>query len=70
MYLLTCGPIFKMKWCFSISNQKILYLTMLILCRKNLNKSDRTDYKIITVEGEKKVFLVGNLDRCQCFEIQ
>jgi lipocalin len=43
---------------------------MLIFCRKNLNQSDRMDYKIITIEGGKKVFLVGSPDRCQCFEIQ
>jgi hypothetical protein len=47
-----------------------LYLTMLIDCRKNLNQRDLTDCKIITIEGGKKVFLVGFLDRCQCFEIQ
>jgi type IV secretory pathway TraG/TraD family ATPase VirD4 len=34
MYLLTCGPMIKMKWCFSTSNRKILYLTMLIVCKK------------------------------------
>jgi hypothetical protein len=28
------------------------------------------DCKIITVEGEEKVFLVGSVDHCQCFEIQ
>jgi hypothetical protein len=26
--------------------------------------------EMITIEGEEKVFLVGSLDRCQCFEIQ
>jgi hypothetical protein len=44
--------------------------TMLIDCRKNLSQSDLTDCKIITIEGEEKVFLVGCLDRCHCFEIQ
>jgi hypothetical protein len=43
---------------------------MLIVCRKNLSQSDLTDCKIITIEGEEKVFLVGSLDPCQCFEIQ
>jgi hypothetical protein len=43
---------------------------MLIVCRKNLNESERTDCKIITIEGEDKGFLVGSLDCCQCFEIQ
>jgi hypothetical protein len=70
MYWLTCGAMIKMKICFSTSNCKILYLIMVILCRNNLNQSDRTDYKIITIEGGKKVFLVGSLDCCQCFEIQ
>jgi hypothetical protein len=43
---------------------------MLIVCKKNLNQSDRVDCKIITIEGEEKAFLVGSLDYCQCFEIQ
>jgi hypothetical protein len=60
----------KMKWFFFTSNRKILYLTILIGYRKNLNQSDLTDCKIIAIEGEEKVFLVGSLDRCQCFEIQ
>jgi hypothetical protein len=51
----------KMKWWFSTSNHKILYLTMPIVCRKNLNQSDLTDCKIKTIEGEEKVFLVGAL---------
>jgi hypothetical protein len=41
---------------------------MLIDCRKNLSQSDLMDCKIITIEGGKKVFLVGGLDRSQCFE--
>jgi hypothetical protein len=55
---------------FSTSNRKILYLTMLIVCRNNLNQSGRTDYKIITFEGEEFIFLVETIDCCQCFEIQ
>jgi hypothetical protein len=43
---------------------------MLIDCRKNLNQRDITDYKIITIEGGKKVFLVGFPDHCQYFKIQ
>jgi hypothetical protein len=43
---------------------------MPIDCRKNLNQRDFMDCKIITIEGGKKVFLVGFLDCCQCFEIQ
>jgi hypothetical protein len=42
---------------------------MLIVCRKNLNQSDLTDSKIITIEGEEKHFLVRSSDHCQCFEI-
>jgi hypothetical protein len=33
-----------------------LYLTMLIVCRRNLSQSDLMDCKIITIEGEKKFF--------------
>jgi hypothetical protein len=36
---------------------------MPIVCRKNLSQSDLTDCKIITIEGEEKVFLVGNKGR-------
>jgi hypothetical protein len=55
---------------FSSTNRKILYLTILAVCRNNSSQSDRTDFKIITIEGEEKVFLVGCMDCCQCFEIQ
>jgi hypothetical protein len=69
MYLLTCGAMIKIKWCFSTSNSKILYLNMLIFCRKNLNQSDCIDCKIITNEGEE--FFFGKVpELCQCFEIQ
>jgi hypothetical protein len=37
---------------------KILYLTMLIVCRENLSHSDHTNCKIIKIEGKWKVFLV------------
>jgi hypothetical protein len=37
MYLSTCGAMIKMKW-YSTSNCKILYLTIVIVCRKNLNQ--------------------------------
>jgi hypothetical protein len=39
---------------FSISYCKILYLTILVACKKNLNQSDGTGCKIITVEGGKE----------------
>jgi hypothetical protein len=56
---------------FSTSNRKIIYLTMLIVCRKNLTQSDHMDCKIITIEGEgKKSFLVVSHGCFQCFEIQ
>jgi hypothetical protein len=29
---------------------------MLIVCRKNLNQTDHMDCKIITIEGEEKMF--------------
>jgi hypothetical protein len=64
------GAMINTKWCFPTSNCKILYLTILIVRRKNLNQSDCTDCKIITIEGEEKAFLVGSPDRCQCFDIQ
>jgi hypothetical protein len=59
MYLLACRIKIKMKLFFSTFNRKILYLTIPILCRKNLSQSDPMGCKIITIEEEKKVFLVG-----------
>jgi hypothetical protein len=47
-----------------------MYLTILTVCKKNLNQSDHTDCKIITIEGIEKVILVGCPHSCQCFEIQ
>ena len=43
---------------------------MPIVCRKNLIQNDLIDCKIITLEEEKKVFLVESVNRSQCFEIQ
>ena len=43
---------------------------MLVVCRINLTQSDLMDRKMIAIEREEKVFLVGSLDCCQCFEIQ
>jgi hypothetical protein len=37
-------------------NHKILYLTILIVCRKNLGHSEYMDCKIIRIEGKEKVF--------------
>jgi hypothetical protein len=45
-----------MKRFFPTSNRKILYLTMLIDCKKNLDQSDLTDCKLLTVEGKKSFF--------------
>jgi hypothetical protein len=42
---------------------------MLIVCRKNLSQGDLTACKIIPIEGEEKVLLVGSPDPCQCLEI-
>jgi hypothetical protein len=40
---------------------------MLIVCTKNLSQSDLMDCKIITLEEEEKVFLVGSSTCCQLF---
>jgi hypothetical protein len=40
---------------------------MLIVCRKNLSQSDRMDCKIITIEGEEKVFFGGELELLSIF---
>jgi hypothetical protein len=70
MYFIACRINIKMKCYFSTFNHKILNLTILIVCGKNLNQCDPMDCKIIRIEGEEKVFLVESLDCCQCFEIQ
>jgi hypothetical protein len=57
-----------MKSFFPISNHKILYFAILIICRKNLSQSGCTDCKIMTNKGEEKALLVGCLDNCQCLE--
>jgi hypothetical protein len=59
-----------MKLFFSTFNYKILNLTIPIVCIKKISKSNRMDCKIITIEEEENVFLVGSLGCCQCFEIQ
>ena len=58
-----------MKGFFSPFNHKTLYLTIPITCRKNLNKSDLADCKIITIERETKALLVECPDYCHSFEI-
>ena len=60
MYLLICGAMIKMKWCFSTISCKILYFT-LIVCWKILSQSDFMNCKIIITEGEEKVFWWGAL---------
>jgi hypothetical protein len=37
---------------------------------KNLSQSDLMDCKIITIEGGRKVFLLGCVGHGQCFKIQ
>jgi hypothetical protein len=59
-----------MKQCLSTFNYKILYLTILTVQSKNLNQIDCSNCKIITIEGNEKVFLVECLECCQCIEIQ
>jgi hypothetical protein len=54
--LIDMWAMIKMKWCFSTSNCKILYLTMLVDCRRNLSQSDLMECKIITIEKKEKVF--------------
>jgi hypothetical protein len=49
----------KMKWIFSTSNHKILYLTMLVDCRKKI--SMKVTSKIIAIERQKEVFWMGFL---------
>jgi hypothetical protein len=56
MYLFACKIMIKMKWFFSTSNHKILYLTTLIVCRRNPIQSYCTDCKIIIIEGEEIFF--------------
>jgi hypothetical protein len=56
MYLFACRKRIKMKSFFPISNHKILYFAILIICRKNLSQSGCTDCKIMTIEGKKKLF--------------
>jgi hypothetical protein len=48
-----------MKWIFSTSNHKILYLTMLVDCRKKI--SMKVTSKIIAIERQKEVFWMGFL---------
>jgi hypothetical protein len=60
----------KMKQCFPTSYYKILYLTFLTICRKNISYNYLMDYKFITIKKEEKVFWVGSLICCQYFEIQ
>ena len=52
----------KNEMIFSILNCEILYLTIPIVCRKNLTQSDCTDCKIVTIEKEEKVFFGGDID--------
>jgi hypothetical protein len=56
MFLIACRTKIKVKCSFSTFNRKILNLTILIVCRKNLRQSNHTDCKIITLEGGKKFF--------------
>jgi hypothetical protein len=70
MYLFACRIKIKIKWLFSTFIYKILYLTILVVCRKSPSQSDHTNCKTITIEEEEKVFLVGYPDCCQCLEIQ
>ena len=57
MYLLTCGTMIKMKWFFSTSNYNILYLNMLVICRKILNESDHIKFLLFFIP----IFVVFDL---------
>jgi hypothetical protein len=45
-----------MKWFFFTFNRKILYLAIVVVCRKKLTERDRTDCKIVIVEEEEEAF--------------
>jgi hypothetical protein len=47
-----------------------MYLIVLIVCKKKFSQSDCTNCKIITIEEEEKICLVGSQDCCQWFQIQ
>ena len=57
MYLFACRIEVKIQ--ISISSSKILCLAILIVCRKDLNHSDRRDCEFITIEGEQRNFFCG-----------
>jgi hypothetical protein len=46
----------KWNYFFLLPTVRSCTFTMPIVCRKNLNQSDRIDCKIITIEEEGKVF--------------
>jgi hypothetical protein len=48
-----------MKWFLFAFKRKILYLTIIIICKKNLGQSGHTDCKILTIKWEKQVFVGG-----------
>jgi hypothetical protein len=56
MYLFSKRINIKMKIFFSTSNCKILFLIILIVCRKNLSQSGCTDCKIIKTKMKKLFF--------------
>jgi hypothetical protein len=61
MYLLIYGAMIKMKWCFSTTNCKILYLTMLIVCRKISLKVTSRIARLLQLKWKKKFFWWGAL---------
>jgi hypothetical protein len=38
---------------------EVVFLTLLIVCRKNLSQSDLMDCKIVSIEGAEKIFWWG-----------
>jgi hypothetical protein len=59
MYLFACRIKVRMKYLFTTFNHKILNLTILTLCKKNLSQSDCIDQKIIIYERKRKVLWMG-----------
>jgi hypothetical protein len=60
MYLFAGKIKIKMKCFFSHFNCEILYLTLRVLCRKDLSQSGYMDCKIVAIEEEDFYFVRWN----------
>jgi hypothetical protein len=57
VYLFACRiKIKRIDFFFFTFNHRILYITILVVCRKNLKQSDSIDCKIIKIEVKEIVF--------------